>query len=67
MIPDDCLFDGVIKGHEELRVFSYTTHKVPDEDIEAVGGGRLDSCGDPTVICLDVGLQEKKFLNNKYT
>ena len=43
-IPDDGLFDGVIKGHEELRVLSDATDKVPDKDVEAVGGGRLDPC-----------------------
>ena len=44
MTPDDGLFDGVIKGHEELRVFSDATDKVPDKDVEAVGGGGLDPC-----------------------
>jgi len=38
VVPDDVLFDGVIKGHEELRVLSNATDKVPDKDVEAVGG-----------------------------
>lgn len=44
MVPDDSLFVGVIEGHEELRVLSDATDEVPDEDIEAVGGGGLDPC-----------------------
>lgn len=37
-IPDDGLFVGVIERHEELRVLSNATDKVPDKDVEAVGG-----------------------------
>lgn len=44
MIPYDSLFDRVIQGHEELRVLSNATDKVPDKDVKAVGGGRLDPC-----------------------
>lgn len=61
LIPDDGLFDWVIQGHEELRVFSNATDKVPDKDVKTVGGGRLDPCWDPTVVCLDVGLQDMTF------
>lgn len=61
VIPDDGLFDGIIKRHEELRVLSNATHKVSDKDIEAVGGWALNTCWDPTVVCLDVGLQERTF------
>lgn len=42
--PDDGLFDGVIERHEELRVLSNATDEVPDKDVEAVSGGRLDPC-----------------------
>lgn len=57
--PDDGLLDGVIEGHEELRVLSDATYKVPDKHIQAVGGGRLDARWDPAVVCLDVGLRER--------
>lgn len=43
-IPDDGLFDGVIERHEELRVLSDAADKVPDKDVKAVGGRRLDPC-----------------------
>lgn len=41
MTPDDGLLDGIVEGHEELRVLSDATDKVPHEDVEAVGGGGL--------------------------
>ena len=44
LIPDNGLFVGVIQGHEELGVLSDTTDKVPDKDVDAVGGGRLNPC-----------------------
>lgn len=44
MTPDDGLLIGIIEGHEELRVLSNATDKVPHKDVEAVGGGGLDPC-----------------------
>lgn len=40
--PDDGLFDGVIEGHEELRVLPYTAHKVADKHVQAVSWRGLD-------------------------
>lgn len=40
--PDDGLFDGVVEGHEELRVLPDAAHKVTDKHVQAVGGGGLD-------------------------
>ena len=42
-VPDYGLFVGVVQGHEELRVLSDATHKVPDEHVEAVGRRGLDA------------------------
>lgn len=44
MTPDDGLLDGVIEGHEELRVLPDATDKVPHKHVEAVSGRRLDPC-----------------------
>lgn len=44
LIPDDGLFAGIIQGHEQLGVFSDAADEVPDKDVEAVCGGRLDAC-----------------------
>lgn len=60
--PDDGLLIGIIEGHEELGVLSNATDKVPHKDVEAVGGGGLDPCWDPAVVCLDVGLCERKLI-----
>lgn len=57
-IPDDGLFDGVVEGHEELRVLPDAAYKVSDKHVQAVGWGGLDPCWDPTVVCLDVWLVE---------
>lgn len=43
-VPDDLLFDGVVEGHEEVRVLSDATDKVPDKDVQAVRGRGLDPC-----------------------
>lgn len=59
MAPDDGLLDGIIEGHEELRILSDATHKVPDKHVQAVGRGRLDPSRDPTVVWLDIGLPER--------
>lgn len=40
--PDDGLFDGVIEGHEELRVLPNAAHKVADKHVQAVGRRGLD-------------------------
>lgn len=40
--PDDGLFDGVIEGHEELRVLPDAAHKVADKHVQAVGWRGLD-------------------------
>lgn len=40
--PDDVLFDGVIEGHEELRVLPNAAHKVADKHVQAVGWRGLD-------------------------
>lgn len=52
--PDDGLFDGVVEGHEELRVLPDAAYKVSDKHVQAVGWGGLDPRGDPTVVCLNV-------------
>lgn len=65
-VPDDCLFDRIIQRHEELWVFSDPADKVSDKDEKAVSGGGLDSSWDPTVVRLNVGLQEKTILSEKW-
>lgn len=57
--PDDGLLNGVVKGHEELRVLPDAAHKVPDKHVEAVRRGRLNASRDAAVVRLDVGLQAK--------
>lgn len=40
--PDDGLFDGVVEGHEELRILPDAAHKVADKNVQAMGGRGLD-------------------------
>lgn len=54
--PDDGLFDGVVEGHEELRVLPDAAYEVSDKHVQAVGWGGLDPRWDPAVVCLDVWL-----------
>ena len=63
MTPDDGLLDGIIEGHEELRILSDATNKVPDKHVQAVGRGRLDPCREPAVVWLDIALPEETKVN----